>query len=135
MTRLKHPNVVLLMGACLNDKRQIMIVTEYASRGDLRQVAPLITSLSRRLKMGLDVASGLAWLHAHNIVHRDLKLPNLLVFEDWTVKVGDFGLSLQLEEGVEINRFGGNVKYSAPEILKCALTPSSIQHPLSSAID
>lgn len=32
MRRLKHPNVVLLMGACLNSKNQIMIVTEYAGR-------------------------------------------------------------------------------------------------------
>lgn len=135
MTRLKHPNVVLLMGACLNEKRQIMIVTEYASRGDLRQVAPMIGSLARRLKMALDVASGLAWLHAHNIVHRDLKLPNLLVFEDWSVKVGDFGLSLQLEDGVEINRFGGNVKYSAPEILKARYDDSIMSYPYCEQTD
>eukprot|EP01128_Nolandella_sp_AFSM9_P006224 TRINITY_DN3151_c0_g1_i1.p1 TRINITY_DN3151_c0_g1~~TRINITY_DN3151_c0_g1_i1.p1 ORF type:complete len:824 (-),score=169.85 TRINITY_DN3151_c0_g1_i1:258-2705(-) len=135
MTRLKHPNCVLLMGACLNEKRQIMIVTEYATRGDLRQVAPHVTSLSKRLRMGLDMASGLAWLHAHNIVHRDLKLPNLLVFSDWTVKVGDFGLSLQLEEGVEISRFGGNVKYSAPEILKARYDDTIMSYPYCEETD
>jgi serine/threonine protein kinase len=74
--------------------------------------------LSNRLKAGLNIASGLCWLASHGIVHRDLKLPNLLVFEDWTVKVGDFGLSLQIKEGQKVDRFGGNIKYSAPEILK-----------------
>eukprot|EP01127_Copromyxa_protea_P019571 TRINITY_DN6391_c0_g1_i3.p1 TRINITY_DN6391_c0_g1~~TRINITY_DN6391_c0_g1_i3.p1 ORF type:complete len:828 (+),score=128.23 TRINITY_DN6391_c0_g1_i3:229-2484(+) len=119
MGKLKHPNVVLLMGACLNDINQIMIITEFATRGDLRGVLMShdLRSLPLRLKIGLDIASGLQWLASHGIVHRDLKLPNLLVFEDWTTKVADFGLSLQLREGHVVSRFGGNVKYSAPEIL------------------
>uniref|UniRef100_A0A6B2L2L3 Protein kinase domain-containing protein n=1 Tax=Arcella intermedia TaxID=1963864 RepID=A0A6B2L2L3_9EUKA len=135
MAKLKHPNVVLFMGACLNDQKQICIVTEFASRGDLRTVAPQVKSLAKRLKLGLDVASGLAWIHANGIVHRDLKLPNLLVFEDWSVKIADFGLSLQLEEGVSINRFGGNVKYSAPEILKARYDESITIYPYSEKTD
>jgi serine/threonine protein kinase len=46
-----------------------------------------------------------------------LKLDNLLVSSDWTVKVSDFGVSVEMEEGDTYDRFGGNVKYSAPEIL------------------
>eukprot|EP01126_Amoeba_proteus_P009255 TRINITY_DN13508_c0_g1_i12.p1 TRINITY_DN13508_c0_g1~~TRINITY_DN13508_c0_g1_i12.p1 ORF type:complete len:538 (-),score=117.89 TRINITY_DN13508_c0_g1_i12:198-1811(-) len=121
MAKLKHPNVVLLMGACLNDDNQLVIITEFASRGDLRTAltnCPELQSLPLRLKIGLGIATGLHWLASHGIVHRDLKLPNLLVFDDWTVKVGDFGLSLQIKEGHTVNSFGGNIKYSAPEILK-----------------
>eukprot|EP01130_Rhizamoeba_saxonica_P013786 TRINITY_DN5920_c0_g1_i1.p1 TRINITY_DN5920_c0_g1~~TRINITY_DN5920_c0_g1_i1.p1 ORF type:complete len:526 (-),score=106.59 TRINITY_DN5920_c0_g1_i1:27-1604(-) len=135
MKKLKHPNVVLLMGACFNDKGQIMIVTEYASRGDLKTVAPTVKNLFQRLKLALDIANGLSWLHVHNIVHRDLKLPNLLVSEDFTVKVADFGLSLQLEKGMEIHRFGGNVKYSAPEILRARYDDSITIYPYGEVSD
>jgi len=117
MRRLKHPNVVLLMGACLNDENQIMIVTEYASRGDLKHCLPNIESLAQRIKMLHDVIVGLHWLQACNIVHRDLKLDNLLVSEDHTVKITDFGLSIE-NDGQGYSRFGGNIKYSAPEILR-----------------
>lgn len=64
-----------------------------------------------------DVLVGLYWLQAYNIVHRDLKLDNLLVSEDWTVKITDFGLSIE-NDGQGYSRFGGNIKYSAPEILR-----------------
>lgn len=137
MSKLKHPNVVLLMGACCNQSNQIMIVTEFASRGDLRGCisGPDLKSLSMRLKIGLDIASGLAWLASHGIVHRDLKLPNLLVFDDWTVKVGDFGLSLQLKEGQIVDRFGGNVKYSAPEILRARYNETQCEYAYSEKTD
>jgi len=49
-------------------------------------------------------------------VHRDLKLPTY-----WYLKIiplNDFGLSLQLQEGVEVHKFGRNVKYFVPEILR-----------------
>jgi len=79
MRRLKHPNVVLLMGACLNPLNQVVIVTEFLPRGNLKECMVELKSLSLRLKMGHDLAAGLCWLHAHHVIHRDLKLANLLV--------------------------------------------------------
>lgn len=58
----------------------------------------------------------MAWLQLYKIVHRDLKLQNLLVANDYTIKVCDFGLSITLDG--KSHQFGGNVKYSAPEILE-----------------
>eukprot|EP01127_Copromyxa_protea_P015736 TRINITY_DN4579_c0_g1_i2.p1 TRINITY_DN4579_c0_g1~~TRINITY_DN4579_c0_g1_i2.p1 ORF type:complete len:434 (-),score=80.16 TRINITY_DN4579_c0_g1_i2:38-1156(-) len=81
------------------------------------------------------MASGLHWLASHGVVHRDLKLPNLLVFDDWTVKVGDFGLSLQIKEGQAVHKFGGNVKYSAPEILRIRYNDSTGPYPYSEKTD
>jgi serine/threonine protein kinase len=49
------------------------------SRGNLKDCLNDVKSLTIRLKIGADIAAGLGWLHAHNIVHRDLKLANLLV--------------------------------------------------------
>ena len=43
------------------------------------------------------LASGVAYLHKHRIMHRDLKLSNLLLTEDGNLKIGDFGLAVLLE--------------------------------------
>jgi len=135
MRRLKHPNVVLLMGACLNSKQQIMIVTEFAARGDLKRCLKDVTSIAKRVELAHDVATGLSWLQPHNIVHRDLKLDNLLVSEDWTIKITDFGLSIELEGGASWDRFGGNIKYSAPEILKVKYSRDNKKYAYSEKTD
>ncbi|KAL6986184.1 hypothetical protein U1Q18_019552 [Sarracenia purpurea var. burkii] len=99
MRRLRHPNVLLFMGAVYaEDKEKLAIVTEFLPRGSLfRMLHKNNQSLDirRRLRMALDVAKGMNYLHRRNppIVHRDLKSSNLLVDKNWTVKVGDFGLS------------------------------------------
>ena len=51
MRTLRHPNIVLLMGACLNPLNQVVIVTEYAAKGNLKDVLPEIKSLALRLKV------------------------------------------------------------------------------------
>eukprot|EP00179_Madagascaria_erythrocladioides_P003046 CAMPEP_0198327494 /NCGR_PEP_ID=MMETSP1450-20131203/14741_1 /TAXON_ID=753684 ORGANISM="Madagascaria erythrocladiodes, Strain CCMP3234" /NCGR_SAMPLE_ID=MMETSP1450 /ASSEMBLY_ACC=CAM_ASM_001115 /LENGTH=539 /DNA_ID=CAMNT_0044031541 /DNA_START=65 /DNA_END=1681 /DNA_ORIENTATION=- len=118
MALLKHPNVVLLMGACLTPDSQVSIVTEYCGRGNLKDTLKEVKSLPMRLKLAKDIVAGLNWLHSNNIIHRDLKLANLLVSEDWGIKITDFGLSLHWYEGIVCHHFKGNVKYSAPEILR-----------------
>ncbi|KAH9605275.1 hypothetical protein KSS87_005554 [Heliosperma pusillum] len=97
MRKLRHPNVLLFMGACYSQER-LAIVTEFLPRGSLFKILHKnnqILDLRRRLRMALDVARGMNYLHRRNppIVHRDLKSSNLLVDKNWNVKVGDFGLS------------------------------------------
>ncbi|KAM7259432.1 hypothetical protein ACFE04_015173 [Oxalis oulophora] len=99
MKRVRHPNLVLFMGA-VTKRPHLSIVTEYLPRGSLyrlihRPAAGEILDQRRRLRMALDVAKGVNYLHCLNppIVHWDLKSPNLLVDKNWTVKVCDFGLS------------------------------------------
>jgi len=118
MVLLKHPNVVMLMGACLTPDNQVAIITEMCERGNLKDTIKDIKSLPIRLKLAKDIACGLNWLHSNHIIHRDLKLANLLVSLDWTVKITDFGLSLHWHPGIVCHHFKGNVKYSAPEILR-----------------
>ncbi|GFZ02467.1 protein kinase superfamily protein [Actinidia rufa] len=90
--RLRHPNIVLFMGA-VTQPPNLSIVTEYLSRGSLYRLlhkpgAREVLDETRRLNMAYDVAKGMNYLHNCNppIVHRDLKSPNLLVDQKYTVK-------------------------------------------------
>jgi serine/threonine protein kinase len=95
MTGLRHPNIVLFMGVCL---KPLCLVTEFCSRGnlfDLLHNSKVKLDWPLKLRMALDAARGMNFLHTHTpvIIHRDLKSLNLLVDEKWCVKVSDFGLS------------------------------------------
>ncbi|KAL5206969.1 hypothetical protein ABZP36_031404 [Zizania latifolia] len=97
MSRLRHPNVVLFLGY-VTQPPNLSILTEYLPRGSLYRLLHRPNSQideTRRLKMALDVAKGMNYLHTSHptIVHRDLKSPNLLVDNNWVVKVSDFGMS------------------------------------------
>ncbi|XP_062226692.1 serine/threonine-protein kinase CTR1-like isoform X2 [Phragmites australis] len=93
MKRVRHPNVVLFMGA-VTKCSHLSIVTEYLPRGSLFRLINKASTgemldLKRRLRMALDVAKGINYLHCLNppIVHWDLKTPNMLVDRNWSVKI------------------------------------------------
>ncbi|XP_042966695.1 serine/threonine-protein kinase EDR1-like [Carya illinoinensis] len=90
MRTLRHPNVVLFMGAVTRPPN-LSIITEFLPRGSLYRIIHRPHSQideKRRIKMALDMASGMNCLHTSRptIVHRDLKAPNLLVDKNWNVK-------------------------------------------------
>ncbi|MED6162076.1 copper transport protein ctr1 [Stylosanthes scabra] len=125
MKRLRHPNIVLFMGA-VTQPPNLSIVTEYLSRGSLyrllhRPGAKEVLDERRRLSMAYDVAKGMNYLHKRNppIVHRDLKSPNLLVDKKYTVKVCDFGLSrLKANTFLSSKSAAGTPEWMAPEVLR-----------------
>ncbi|KAL3536156.1 hypothetical protein ACH5RR_004617 [Cinchona calisaya] len=125
MKRLRHPNIVLFMGA-VTKPPNLSIVTEYLSRGSLYRLlhkpgAKEVLDERRRLCMAYDVAKGMNYLHKHNppIVHRDLKSPNLLVDKKYTVKVCDFGLSrLKANTFLSSKSAAGTPEWMAPEVLR-----------------
>ncbi|KAK4434251.1 Serine/threonine-protein kinase CTR1 [Sesamum alatum] len=125
MKRIRHPNVVLFMGA-VTRRPHLSIVTEYLPRGSLfrlihRPAAGEILDQRRRLRMALDVAKGVNYLHRLTppIVHWDLKSPNLLVDKNWNVKVCDFGLSrFKANTFISSKSVAGTPEWMAPEFLR-----------------
>ncbi|CAL5021692.1 unnamed protein product [Urochloa decumbens] len=125
MRSLRHPNIVLLMGA-VTQPPNLSIVTEYLSRGSLYRLLHRHGSREnlderRRLSMAFDVVKGMNYLHKRNppIVHRDLKSPNLLVDKKYTVKVCDFGLSrLKANTFLSSKTAAGTPEWMAPEVLR-----------------
>lgn len=107
LAALKHPNVILLMGTSLSPDAKPVFVFELCARGALKDVLPNERSMLRRLKFGKDIVAGLNWLHAHNIVHRDLKCANILVDEEYKAKISDLGLALLYYDGVVCEHFKG----------------------------
>jgi hypothetical protein len=104
MQTMRHPNIVLFIGAGKTTQEQPFLVLEFTSRGSLRRVLDDATiQLTNRTKLdfAIDACKGMAFLHSLDPprIHRDLKGENLLVSESWVVKVADFGL------GRPINRF------------------------------
>ena len=74
--------------------------------------------------MARDAAKGMAWLHGSNpvFIHRDLKTSNLLVGEDWNIKICDFGLSQIKKRGEHYLRDGmegakGTPLWMSPEVM------------------
>ncbi|TVU11912.1 hypothetical protein EJB05_45523, partial [Eragrostis curvula] len=123
MKRVRHPNVVLFMGA-VTRVPNLSIVTEFLPRGSLfRLIHRPNNQLDerRRLRMALDVARGMNYLHNCTpvIVHRDLKSPNLLVDKNWVVKVCDFGLSrIKHSTFLSSRSTAGTAEWMAPEVLR-----------------
>ncbi|KAL5541977.1 hypothetical protein UlMin_009687 [Ulmus minor] len=123
MKRLRHPNVLLFMGAVTSPQR-LCIVTEFLPRGSLFRLLQRNTAKldwRRRVHMALDIARGVNYLHHFSppIIHRDLKSSNLLVDKNWTVKVGDFGLSRLKHETYLTTKTGkGTPQWMAPEVLR-----------------
>ncbi|CAN4118854.1 unnamed protein product [Withania somnifera] len=125
MKRLRHPNIVLFMGAVIQPPN-LSIVTEYLSRGSLYRLlrkpgAREALDERRRLCMAYDVANGMNYLHKRNppIVHRDLKSPNLLVDKKYTVKVCDFGLSrFKANTFLSSKTAAGTPEWMAPEVIR-----------------
>ena len=99
LSQLRHPNVVLYLGACTVPPH-VCIATEWCGRGSLHDVLhdhSIHVNAKLVVELAMGVAQGVNYLHSleHRIIHRDLKSANILVNKNWQVKVADLGLSFQ----------------------------------------
>ena len=121
MCQLAHQNVVGFIGA-ITEPSNLAIITEFCAKGSLADILiddniPL--TFAQRVRIALDAARGMHYLHTSNpvILHRDLKSDNLLVTSDFTIKVADFGLTRFLSEGKQMTQVGTPM-WMAPEIIQ-----------------
>ncbi|KAK4478964.1 hypothetical protein RD792_014471 [Penstemon davidsonii] len=121
--QLRHPNLVKLIGYCCEGDHRLLVY-EYMASGSLEKhlFVRVRASLTwnKRLKIALDAARGLAFLHGVEkpIIYRDFKTSNILLDMDFKAKLSDFGLARVGPTGDQTHvstRVMGTYGYAAPE--------------------
>ncbi|CAD8088086.1 unnamed protein product [Paramecium sonneborni] len=123
ISNLRHPNIVLYMGVCIR-KQNYYLITEYLEEGSLfDHLHKKKTHIDQKALMQIveDIALGMNYLHGRKVMHCDLKSSNVLIDQNWNVKLCDFGLSRinkkidhKINKGARI----GTPHWMAPEIMR-----------------
>uniref|UniRef100_A0A8C7ZHT9 Tyrosine-protein kinase receptor n=1 Tax=Oryzias sinensis TaxID=183150 RepID=A0A8C7ZHT9_9TELE len=123
-------HVVRLLGV-VSQGQPTLVIMELMTRGDLKSHlrslrnensnSQVLPPLKKMIQMAGEIADGMAYLNANKFVHRDLAARNCMVTEDFTVKIGDFGMTRDIYE-TDYYRKGGKgllpVRWMSPESLK-----------------
>lgn len=117
---IDHRNIVKLYDK-IEGARNVFLVMEFVSTTSLQDHLDLqpARSLSetRAARVFAQLVSAVAYLHTRNIVHRDLKLQNILIDKNMVVKLIDFGFAVQVDEETPLRVYCGTPSYMAPEIV------------------
>ena len=118
ISSMRHPNILLYMGTTIDNDNYYMI-TEYLPKGSLYEYLHnkrgFLTDY-QKIKISFQIAIAIQYIHSRKILHCDLKSSNVLIDEDFKIKLSDFGLSYFMSEAPE--KMGeGTYHWMAPEIL------------------
>uniref|UniRef100_A0A8C7M164 Tyrosine-protein kinase n=1 Tax=Oncorhynchus mykiss TaxID=8022 RepID=A0A8C7M164_ONCMY len=100
LKELYHENIVKYKGICQEEGRAIKLIMEYLPAGSLKEYLPHNrgqTSLKTLLSYAVQICQGMDYLGSRNYIHRDLAARNVLVENESTVKIGDFGLTKSIK--------------------------------------
>ncbi|KAH6797056.1 hypothetical protein C2S52_021610 [Perilla frutescens var. hirtella] len=127
LTRLRHQNLVKLYGCTSRRSQELLLVYEYIPNGTVadhlhgKRATSGLLSWPVRLQIAVETADALAHLHKSDTIHRDVKTNNILLDNDFHVKVADFGLSRLFPNNVTHVSTApqGTPGYVDPEYYQC----------------
>ena len=123
---LDHPDIVRIIESYVT-KNSYILITEYCEGGELFDQVKNQLSETQIAVIFKQILSGLAYLHSNNIVHRDLKLENILIHDKeksdngedlFDIKIIDFGTARFFDKGRNPQSIVGSSYYIAPEVLR-----------------
>lgn len=117
LERLSHRNVITLHQT-IQTAKKVHMVLDFVSAGDLANYVKFRSKLPEPEAKSLfkQVLSGLVHCHQNKVTHRDLKMENVMLLEDQTVKIIDFGMGEFTDSGRKLRLQCGTPAYAAPEI-------------------
>lgn len=118
LKRLNHCNIIHMFEA-IETESKIFVVMEHANNGSLLDYVKSKRRLGEREACLLfqQILSGMDYCHHSKVIHRDIKLENLLLDEKNNIKVIDFGLSAIASHHKKLKVYCGSPSYAAPEIV------------------
>ncbi|KAG6921505.1 PAS domain containing serine/threonine kinase, partial [Chelydra serpentina] len=119
LLKLQHPSIIKVLDVFENGHFFQLVMEKHGSGLDLFTFIdnqpdldePLASYIFRQL------VSAVGYLHCRNILHRDIKDENIIIAEDFTIKLVDFGSAAYLEPGKLFYTFCGTIDYCSPEVL------------------
>ncbi|XP_016426550.1 mitogen-activated protein kinase kinase kinase kinase 4 isoform X5 [Sinocyclocheilus rhinocerous] len=130
-----HRNIATYYGAFIKKSPpghddQLWLVMEFCGAGSITDLVKNTKGNSLKedwiAYISREILRGLAHLHAHHVIHRDIKGQNVLLTENAEVKLVDFGVSAQLDRTVgRRNTFIGTPYWMAPEVIACDENPEA----------
>ncbi|CAJ2660470.1 unnamed protein product [Trifolium pratense] len=127
--RLKHKNLVGLIGWCKKEKGNLILVYDFMNNGSLDkwifecEDGKMLT-WKERIQVLKNVSTGIQYLHEGwevKVLHRDIKATNVLLDKDMNARLGDFGLALMHEHHGQVastTKVLGTLGYIAPEVIR-----------------
>ncbi len=120
LERINHPNIVKLYDS-IDTPRQVVLVLELIKGKSLRNYIKekhqkILTEKEASSLIG-QISSALAYCHNKSVTHRDIKMDNILIEDNGTTKLIDFGFSILSKKDVRLNMFCGTPSYMSPEII------------------